>query len=1219
MAQKETVNTFTGGMVMDTHPLTTPNNVLTNCLNGTLVTFNGNEMILQNDLGNAKIESKVNGDCVKLPEGFVPVGTAELGGIIYVSSFNPETKQCQIGCFPSPERNITSEEVGIKDNIFNYSDLINYDQNLRINNIYPLKKGFIRIDLTTTELHSGDDYTINLLSSQDINIDPDFTGCDFKLVSISDDGNIMDLNFTFGNQYYYTAPNAGKLAMLISVKKLTNFSCNYSDLQPYGGYSSTEDTNDYIEIEENPETLNEYKGNYVVQSTYDYYEQVEDSINQCHYFEKRIKNPNLTYELIENVKTYISYNNNDYIQVSGENKYQTGIITQSGNDSENNTTVVSSPYIKIKTSQGPKYKWTSQSWQVNLRCIWNDKNKEEQDYANLNGVIVNDSYYEKSQLSDSITVSGLSADQHGKIELIIYPVLKVSETLEGYSEDLKQTLILDSTLQEGDVNLTMWKYYYFDNKINLQYGFAGKLSEKNEIIKITLYAIEYKAYEHNVLPEGIEIIKIENKESYFGTFLEQLELGETLLYNKLYAIRIKIETNYSEPIYIYRWLYTNDVFNNTFNTQGVFDYDKCLLNLDNLKCNLLIGVTNDDDVIPTSKDDKDSRSIVADLEDGEIIKDYMTYGYTKNEYNVDVPISFSYDTQNELFEINSNQVISELVTVKSGDLVTPYNYTEQQDDVLNSFKGQKRESTGGKIYTGAQKYKNYTDYVEISDFTNDSLHFEGRIYNKIKGDLRTITVDGSNQFAPLVYNENTAYKYNLKYDNGKIIPIYYLCIEINPPLTVRFLGTMFKAKCTSQFKGRVSMFKTELLPGLKTRNPLSYESIDNTCSIDIDPEGNNNISIGFNSIQKNGKTLYSEFINQLKDEGISNYSIIPVLFTKLNGTMSKIGGHSGNDDRFEDTRFDVKLKIDGSEKTGQVHNSRDANNHDKSQFDVKPDSLYGTIGIFNSSESSLILLDNVIEITGLDDLSKPIFNLLSQIYQKIGSSSDKSRYCLNSYDYQQDYHAKLQISGTVKSKIKNHVILKNQYEGFDNWNINNLKIGDAELGYTTITQDFSTYKMFRVDQDLESLYKAQMYDIVGNITDSATVISCIKNIEVSKESSSDGYHILSKDNNDYKIVPLENGFSDFTLPFNTITSITQNDDRSKFICEYNLQNIQYQDIFNINNLYTSMSSVDADYDIRISYEDIDNRLNGSPFDSGTRETTGHVLTISNAIKPNKKL
>ena len=51
-------------------------------------------MILQNDMGNAIVKSDKNGDLVKLPEGFVPVGTAELGGIIYIASYNPETKEC---------------------------------------------------------------------------------------------------------------------------------------------------------------------------------------------------------------------------------------------------------------------------------------------------------------------------------------------------------------------------------------------------------------------------------------------------------------------------------------------------------------------------------------------------------------------------------------------------------------------------------------------------------------------------------------------------------------------------------------------------------------------------------------------------------------------------------------------------------------------------------------------------------------------------------------------------------------------------------------------------------------------------------------------------------------------------------------------------------------------------------------------------------------------
>jgi hypothetical protein len=43
MIKKETTNTFNKGLLMDINPLVTPNNVLTNALNATFVTMNGNE------------------------------------------------------------------------------------------------------------------------------------------------------------------------------------------------------------------------------------------------------------------------------------------------------------------------------------------------------------------------------------------------------------------------------------------------------------------------------------------------------------------------------------------------------------------------------------------------------------------------------------------------------------------------------------------------------------------------------------------------------------------------------------------------------------------------------------------------------------------------------------------------------------------------------------------------------------------------------------------------------------------------------------------------------------------------------------------------------------------------------------------------------------------------------------------------------------------------
>lgn len=100
----QTQNSFNDGLNTDLNAMVTPNTVMTDCLNGTLITYNGNEFVLQNDMGNGKVESAY------LPTGFVPVGMKENGGIIYVASYNPLTKESQLGSFPSPERNLENTD-----------------------------------------------------------------------------------------------------------------------------------------------------------------------------------------------------------------------------------------------------------------------------------------------------------------------------------------------------------------------------------------------------------------------------------------------------------------------------------------------------------------------------------------------------------------------------------------------------------------------------------------------------------------------------------------------------------------------------------------------------------------------------------------------------------------------------------------------------------------------------------------------------------------------------------------------------------------------------------------------------------------------------------------------------------------------------------------------------------------------------------------------------
>lgn len=157
--KKETVNVFDGGLNKDLNPIVTPNNILTDSLNGTFITFNGDELSLQNDAGNTKIPVKwderlsieyveggsynsgvivkttndsdeavmfksmkdhntdfiwredgsINTDSwelfdpvVKLSKGFYPIGIREYGGVLYIVSANKETNQVEFGSYPAP-------------------------------------------------------------------------------------------------------------------------------------------------------------------------------------------------------------------------------------------------------------------------------------------------------------------------------------------------------------------------------------------------------------------------------------------------------------------------------------------------------------------------------------------------------------------------------------------------------------------------------------------------------------------------------------------------------------------------------------------------------------------------------------------------------------------------------------------------------------------------------------------------------------------------------------------------------------------------------------------------------------------------------------------------------------------------------------------------------------------------------------------------------------
>lgn len=261
-------NTFTKGLVMDFNPTVTKADCLVNALNATLLTFNGNEMQLQQDMGNGRVETAY------LPEGYIPVGACEFGDIIYIVSYNPLENKSQIGCFPSPERNITSDEI---------TDL---KQNLVTGDFQQLQgstpTGVIRsmsvkkIVYGNKNMNPGDKFIIyeEAASNQSVLQENKGTLSDFgnslhthnewpkllklKVVSIEDSGRIVDLNAAvkwYDNDYYLThlqkqpastkpdidsyrslvssaysifqSKVSGKLAILAELESIEGFSCTY--------------------------------------------------------------------------------------------------------------------------------------------------------------------------------------------------------------------------------------------------------------------------------------------------------------------------------------------------------------------------------------------------------------------------------------------------------------------------------------------------------------------------------------------------------------------------------------------------------------------------------------------------------------------------------------------------------------------------------------------------------------------------------------------------------------------------------------------------------------------------------------------------------------------------------------------------------------------------------------------------------------------------------
>ena len=156
---EQTVNQFNKGLQMDTNPMVQGQDTLSDALNATFVTMNGNEVILQNDMGNRRVDNAY------LPPGYEPVGIKEYGGVIYIAAYNPITNHSQIGSFPSPERKIDYNDDNSLKSDFDFENFVSTtggniitDSELKIPVM--INDSFL-IPLTKTNtLHVGDKFVV---------------------------------------------------------------------------------------------------------------------------------------------------------------------------------------------------------------------------------------------------------------------------------------------------------------------------------------------------------------------------------------------------------------------------------------------------------------------------------------------------------------------------------------------------------------------------------------------------------------------------------------------------------------------------------------------------------------------------------------------------------------------------------------------------------------------------------------------------------------------------------------------------------------------------------------------------------------------------------------------------------------------------------------------------------------------------------------------------
>lgn len=762
MKKSEAINTFAQGLVMDINPLVAPNDGVCNALNATLITMNGNENVLQNDMGNGRVETAF------LPEGYVPLGTTELGGIIYIVSYNPLNKKCQIGSFPSPERNISTDKVINLNQAIDNPDF-KYDAQTGAL-VYYLKKE-LNEGLT---FNPGDKFIV-----YGDTIDANFANL-YDEASYTPDKMSTAKNYTLKLDIG-TVTDTGKL---VKFENLKQYNITYKDpTDPTKEIQGTYHIFQYSgEDTQNPD-LDEYRS--LVSQPYNIFSsKISGSLVliaelvQFNDFDVSLKHTFTT--VTENDQTYKMYKPKVTFTFSGDYPFiPKGVICEvsliKGNEQ---ITTETFDYSILDSDISSQLARDNTFYEVELQEILTKSVLTKvQDIAKSG-------YFDTGQRNEEYVIK-----------------YKFTPCMNwGPVSYLSVTGQIDlDKLGTGYIEVNQWRYYNEENKCNLTWGLEIYEEEGYTVDKVTMKFTRF------VTPTSTETAtyQVNNKSSYFGVFYDVLPINEDyyrldrrLKPNCLYLVEIQVDykstdKNSSKPDTrtFYRWLYTNAVFNKHYTDTDDFqtleldftpnfkiNYNNNIASSSSTKAYGIIrkvvdGLTDEEketlkepisslSAIQTKKD----FSIQGDLVIG-LAQDYNTFclKVPQNAFDLELDsnsfksFSTSAIKYSDLEDSNQDEYLkSEDIVVEKEGLSDYIISTSSGQDISDNLL----KTPTNVVEKGVFKLESSNNNIYTFSIAYSTLQMVKAYCTKV---ISAITYKG--KFTPLAYNRSTFQDYNLEWDN----------------------------------------------------------------------------------------------------------------------------------------------------------------------------------------------------------------------------------------------------------------------------------------------------------------------------------------------------------------------------------------------------------------------------------------------------------------------